>query len=120
LGGSGSRPGEPRRGPRCSRPGVHPPETHGRPDYLLYVDRKPVGAIEAKPEGTALTEVERQSSRYSEGLPEGITPPVLPLPFIYESTGTETRFTDLQDPECWRRRYSGPRRRDSLVMGAAS
>jgi type I restriction enzyme R subunit len=72
---------------------------HGRPDYLLYVDRKPVGAVEAKAEGTTLTEVERQSSRYSSGLPEGITPPVLPLPFIYESTGTETRFTNLQDPE---------------------
>lgn len=48
------------------------------PDYLLYVDQKPVGGVEAMPEGTTLTEVERQSSRYSEGLPERITPRVLP------------------------------------------
>jgi type I restriction enzyme R subunit len=72
---------------------------HGRADYLLFVDRVPVGAIEAKPKGTTLTEVERQSTKYSEGLPEAISAPVAPLPFIYESTGTETRFTNLCDPE---------------------
>ncbi len=26
-------------------------EPHGRADYLLFIDRKPVGAIEAKPKG---------------------------------------------------------------------
>ena len=33
-------------------------EAHGRADYLLFVDRQAVGTIEAKPEGTTLTEVE--------------------------------------------------------------
>jgi type I restriction enzyme R subunit len=34
---------------------------HGRADYLLYVDQKAVGVIEAKPEGTPLSGVEWQS-----------------------------------------------------------
>jgi type I restriction enzyme, R subunit len=33
----------------------------GRSDYLLFVDRKAIGAIEAKPEGTILTGVEGQT-----------------------------------------------------------
>ncbi len=31
---------------------------HGRADYLLFVDRKPLGVVEAKPDGTTLTGVE--------------------------------------------------------------
>ena len=57
-----------------------------------------MGAIEAKPEGQTLTEVELQSAKYGDGLPVGVTAPVLPLPFRYESTGIETRFTNMQDP----------------------
>jgi type I restriction enzyme R subunit len=37
---------------------------HGRVDYLLFVSGKPAGVIEAKPEGTTLTEVEHQSGKY--------------------------------------------------------
>ena len=51
--------------------------------------------IEAKPEGTPLVEVERQSCKYVEGLPAWMQPPVYPLPFIYESTGAETRLHTL-------------------------
>jgi type I restriction enzyme R subunit len=75
---------------------LRPP--HGRADYLLFVDRRPVGAIEAKPEGDTLTEVELQTSRYTDGLPDGVEPQVLPLPFRYESTGIETRFTNAGEP----------------------
>ena len=71
---------------------------HGRVDYLLFVSGQPAGVIEAKPEGTTLVEVEHQSGKYVDGLPEWIKPPVYPLPFIYESTGTETRFTNGYDP----------------------
>lgn len=71
---------------------------HGRADYLLFVDKRPVGAIEAKPSGTTLTEVEEQSARYGEGLPDGVVPPITPLPFRYESTGAETKFTNARDP----------------------
>src|SRR3712207_1128846 len=35
---------------------------HGRADYVLYVDRRAVGVIEAKPEGTPLSGVEWQRS----------------------------------------------------------
>ena len=77
---------------------------HGRVDYLLFVDGKPAGVIEAKPEGTTLTEVEHQSGKYVSGLPSWMTPLVYPLPFIYESTGTETRFTSGYDPEARSRR----------------
>ena len=77
---------------------------HGRVDYLLFVHGQPAGVIEAKPEGTTLTEVERQSGRYVSGLPSYMKPPVYPLPFIYESTGRETRFTNGYDPEARSRR----------------
>jgi type I restriction enzyme R subunit len=72
---------------------------HGRVDYLLFLDGQPAGVIEAKPEGTTLVEVEHQSGKYVEGLPEWMKPPVYPLPFIYESTGSETRFTNGYDPD---------------------
>ena len=42
---------------------------HGKADYLLYVDRKAVGAVEAKKAGTTLSAVEIQAAKYSEGLP---------------------------------------------------
>lgn len=35
---------------------------HGRADYVLYVDQRLVGVIEAKPEGTTLSGVEWQSA----------------------------------------------------------
>ena len=43
----------------------------GFADYLLYLDRKAVGAVEAKAEGT-LTGVEAQSAKYAAGLPENL------------------------------------------------
>jgi len=70
----------------------------GPVDYLLLVDRKAVGVVEAKREGTTLTEVEPQAARYGEGL-QGVPAPVNPLPFQYVSTGVETRFTSLLDPD---------------------
>lgn len=68
-------------------------------DYLFFVDRRAVGALEAKPEGWTLTGVEPQSAKYAGGLPEHVDAPVLPLPFLYESTGVETRFTNGLDPD---------------------
>ena len=72
---------------------------HGRVDYLLFLNGQPAGVIEAKPEGTPLVEVEHQSGKYVDGLPTWMQPPIYPLPFIYESTGAETRFTNGYDPE---------------------
>jgi type I restriction enzyme, R subunit len=88
---------------------------HGRVDYLLFLDGQAAGVIEAKPEGTTLTEVERQSGKYVDGLPGWIKPPVYPLPFIYESTGTETRFTNGYDPDARSRRVFTFHRPETLA-----
>ena len=69
----------------------------GFADYLLYLDRKAAGAIEAKPEGT-LTGVEAQSAKYAAGLPENLPAHRRPLPFLFESNGSVTYFTNGLDP----------------------
>jgi type I restriction enzyme R subunit len=69
-----------------------------RADYLLFVDGKAVGVIEAKPEGTTLSGVAEQAGNYVVGLPQNIPHVALPLPFQYESTGIETLFRDNRDP----------------------
>ncbi|MCK0115344.1 DEAD/DEAH box helicase family protein [Gelidibacter sp. F63206] len=71
----------------------------GPADYVLFLDRKPVGIIEAKreDEGHRLTVVEDQSSNYTNAKLKYLNND--PLPFVYESTGTITRFTDYRDPK---------------------
>jgi type I restriction enzyme, R subunit len=70
----------------------------GPADYVLFVDRKPVGIVEAKKEeeGYRLTVVEEQSTEYADSKLKYINSD--PLPFVYESTGVLTRFTDRRDP----------------------
>ena len=70
---------------------------HGFADYLLFVNGQAVGALEAKPEGYPLASVEPQVKLYSEGLPKGLAAPHRPLPFLYLSTGVETRFANILD-----------------------
>jgi type I restriction enzyme R subunit len=72
---------------------------HGEADYLLFVDSAPVGVVEAKREGVTLTGVELQTTKYSEGIPDNLPAPRRPLPFQYQSTGVETRFTNLLEPD---------------------
>lgn len=72
---------------------------YGFADYLLYVDGKAAGVIEAKKEGVTLSGVETQSDKYTKGLPKGLPRWHNPLPFSYQSTGVETRFTNGIDPE---------------------
>jgi type I restriction enzyme, R subunit len=71
----------------------------GFADYLLYVDGKAAGVIEAKKQGATLTGVEPQSARYTQGLPAALPAWRRPLPFSYESTGAEPHFTNGLDPE---------------------
>jgi len=80
------------------------PTTSGEADYLLFVDRKAVGAIEAKPQGTTLSGVAEQTCKYLTGIPDNIPHISDPLPFSYESTGTETFFRDLRDLDSRSRR----------------
>ena len=70
----------------------------GRADYLLYVDQEVVGAIEAKPTGS-LSGVEAQSQKYAAGLPDDLPAGRRPLPFLFESNGEVTWFTNGLDPK---------------------
>ncbi|SEE57271.1 DEAD/DEAH box helicase family protein [Streptomyces sp. Ag109_O5-10] len=75
---------------------------HGRVDYLLYVNKKVVGVIEAKPQGTTLSGVEWQSAMYATGLPAEHRKRAHivgeRLPFVFEASGSETHFTNGYDP----------------------
>ncbi|HUC01543.1 MAG TPA: DEAD/DEAH box helicase family protein [Candidatus Paceibacterota bacterium] len=74
------------------------PTDTGPVDYLLMVDRVHVGVVEAKPAGTVLSKVETQAERYAVSEIKWRVGNE-PLPFVYESTGEETRFTDMRDPK---------------------
>ena len=74
----------------------------GSADYILFVNSKAVGVIEAKAEdlGYKLLQVEEQSLRYSkDAIKIGKFMLESEKPFVYESTGTVTRFTDYRDPK---------------------
>ncbi len=89
----------------------------GRADYVLFVDCQAVGVIEAKPVGTTLTGVESQTLGYRQSYPgelpmfqvDGV------LPFGYESTGVETRFTCGLDPVPTSRRVFSFHRPETLA-----
>ncbi len=68
-------------------------------DYLLFIDRRAAGVIEAKPEGRTLSGVAEQAEGYMGALPTGLAAWGEMLFFDYESTGTETLFRDMRDPE---------------------
>ncbi|MFW6641405.1 DEAD/DEAH box helicase family protein [Nocardiopsis algeriensis] len=73
----------------------------GRADYLLYVDQRLVGVIEAKREGADLTAAQEQAARYASGLTRSqqMTTWRATLPFQYVSDGNETRLYNGLDPE---------------------
>ncbi len=72
----------------------------GPADYVLFVDSKAVGIIEAKPPewGHKITTVEDQSGGYANATLKWVNNKE-PLPFVYESTGIITRFTNGKDPK---------------------
>jgi type I restriction enzyme R subunit len=71
----------------------------GPADYVLFVNAKPVGVIEAKraEEGVRLSMHEDQSEGYAKAKLRLLDNK--PLPFVYESTGDLTHFTDHRDPK---------------------
>ncbi len=93
---------------------------HGEADYLLFADGDPVGAVEAKPVGHTLTGVEIQSAKYGAGLPPELDAPVRPLPFLYETTGVETQFTNRLDPDPRSRRLFAFHRPETLAAWVAA
>jgi type I restriction enzyme R subunit len=76
------------------------PTDTGPADYVLFVDKKAVGVIEAKreEEGQRLTAHEGQTEGYAMAKLKWVNNKE-PLPFLYESTGIITRFTDGRDPK---------------------
>lgn len=77
---------------------------NGESDYLLFVNGKAVGVLEAKKAELSLSGVENQSQGYACSLPEGVRCYQMPLPFIYESNGSEIYFRDCRDKICRSRR----------------
>jgi len=71
----------------------------GPADYVLFVDGKPVGVIEAKreEEGDTLTVHEDQAEGYAGAKLKYLNNEK--LPFVYISTGTVTKITDFHDPK---------------------
>jgi type I restriction enzyme, R subunit len=80
------------------------PLKEGFADYMLFVERHAVGVIEAKPKGTTLSGVSEQTQKYLSSFPQNVPHVGDVLPFAYESTGVETYFRDMRDPDCRSRR----------------
>jgi type I restriction enzyme R subunit len=93
----------------------------GQVDYLLYVDRKIVDVVEAKPIGTPLSGVEWQSSMYDDGLsPAQQLQSVAVdgrLPSVFEASGSEAHFTNGYDPHPRARKLLHALRPDGAVGG---
>ena len=68
-----------------------------RADYLLFISGTAVGVIEAKSEGTTLSGALQQAERYRASLPDNLRRHPK-FPFSYASTGVETYFRDIRDP----------------------
>jgi type I restriction enzyme R subunit len=93
---------------------------HGRADYLLFVDGEAVGVIEAKKQGETLRGVQWQSAKYVDGVPDEV-PTALEgaLPFVYESSGVETHFTNTLDPDAASREVFSFHRPETLARWIA-
>ena len=92
----------------------------GFADYLLFVDRRPIGVVEAKSAGMTLSGVETQTAKYSDGLSRPLQARAWrdPLPFLYQSTGVETFFTNEQNPNPRSRRVFAFHRPETLAEWA--
>ncbi|RIK09788.1 MAG: restriction endonuclease subunit R [Acidobacteria bacterium] len=82
----------------------------GPADYVLFVNRRAVGVIEAKKKGTTLSGVEWQTIKYQTNVPDELSAFLVDrkrddgstircVSYAYESTGDETWFTCHSDPE---------------------
>ncbi|MCI1753541.1 MAG: DEAD/DEAH box helicase family protein [Flavobacteriales bacterium] len=88
----------------------------GPADYILFVDRKPVGVVEAKKaeEGEKFTMHEEQAEGYATAKLKW-TIGESTLPFCYLSTGEITKHWDLRDPKPRAREVFSFHRPETLV-----
>ncbi|HEY5301321.1 MAG TPA: DEAD/DEAH box helicase family protein [Acetobacteraceae bacterium] len=91
------------------------PLAAGPCDYLLCVDRRACGVVEAKPEGKTLSGFAEQASGYQHRLPSHLAHWGDPLRFDYEASGSETLFSDRADPERRSRYVFGFHRPETLL-----
>lgn len=68
-------------------------------DYLLFVNGKACGVIEAKKEGVSLSGIEIQAKHYALHVSAELRVWQSPLPFIYESNFNEIYFADLREKD---------------------
>jgi type I restriction enzyme R subunit len=68
-------------------------------DYLLFIDGRETGVIEAKKQGVTLSAVADQSAKYMTQLPAHLAQWETILRFDCESTSDETFFYDTYDPK---------------------
>lgn len=76
------------------------PTDTGPVDYLIFINKKPVGVIEAKEDKKGIDLVistETQSNRYALSKFKNL--PNAKIRFVYEATGEITRFTDYDDED---------------------
>ena len=94
------------------------PTDTGPADYVLFCDRQAVGVVEAKADawGERITTVEVQSERYANAELKWVSNSE-PLPFLYESTGQITRFTNGYDPDPRSREVFSFHRPETLKVG---
>lgn len=92
------------------------PTASGPVDYLLTIDGKPVGAVEAKKEGIPIEGVLTQALRYAEDL-ENIPAKfgAYKIPFVYSSNGNDIRFQNLRDNPSFSQSVHGFHTPESLL-----
>lgn len=88
----------------------------GPADYVLFVQGKAIGVIEAKPEnmGHKITSVEHQTEKYATAKLKWVNNKE-PLPFLYEATGELIHFTDQRDPKPRARNLFSFQRPETLI-----
>lgn len=91
------------------------PMAVGPCDYLLFVDRRACGVVEAKPEGKTLSGIADQAAGYQHQLPGHLANWGEPLRFDYEASGSEILFSDRADPIQRSRYVFGFHRPEALV-----
>lgn len=90
----------------------------GRADYLLYVDARLVGVIEAKREGADLSGAQEQAARYASHLTSDQRISAggwERLPFQYVSDGNTVRFRNELDPDARSRRVFSVHRPETMA-----